>query len=730
MDVIIASLIALLMISLGLLVWTQDYRKMYSFLFFVLTIALSGWIVSSAITNHYFGESQSTINAISNRLAYLFGFLSVALGLLLTYVFPVKRSISRGRMALLLAASLVVGGMSLTSHVAGEVSVSEERLVFSSGMLLPLYASAFLGLIVLLVRNLTSSIKMAGKAVHAQARLLLIAFVTCALAGLTTNVLLPLLGMSVEQTTRFAPLSAIILVVIIAYAIVRHQLFDIRLAAVRGAAYVLSLATLAGVYYLLAYVVSNIFLGQDEGSKLILSPFSVLLALALAFLFQPVRVLFDRLTNRVFFRNTYNIDDFYATLSQILAGTNDLKSLLHQAALQIASTFKANQTFFIITPHEASRRILVGTRHHARLPSADLEHINQYVTRHGDDILTVELLPEHSSRRRILNSHGISLLMPLMKNGEILGYLALGEHRSKGYTRRDIRILGTVADELAVAIQNALSVQQVKDINASLEQRIEMATAELRTSNARLRRIDAAKDEFVSMASHQLRTPLTSIKGYLSMVLEGDVGKITPAQHKVLQEAFISSERMVHLIHDFLNVSRLQTGKFMLEKDSGDLMELVEEEVEALRSVAKARGITLVYQKARGKLPMDVDDTKLRQVLINYIDNALYYSPEGSEVIVKLKRLADRVEVTVTDAGIGVPMSEQAQLFSKFYRATNARKHRPDGTGVGLYLARKVITAHGGDVVFSSKEGKGSTFGFWLPLKHGADKLENKPRKK
>jgi len=714
---------ALLALFLGLVVLTQGARTRLTFRFFFFILSCSVWIVSNALFIMVEPEYRLPVGLLSYGAA---AFLAL-------YFYLFCRSLTDSNPSSKLEKSIIVIGAfnALVSMVPGVVGqeVTTNLAIVTNLQGLLLYAVVLLGLfgagLVVLVRNLVQSKNIRQKK---RIAVLITGLIVGIIFGVGCNLFLPLIGN--YSFVQLGPVGSLALVVASTYAIVRHQLFDIRQAAMRGAVYILSLMTLAGVYYLLAYVMSNIFLGQDGESKLILSPFSVLLALVLAFLFQPVKAIFDRLTSRVFFRNAYNTDDFYAALSQALAGTNDLRQLLQQATTQIAKTFKANQAFFIITPHDASRRILVGTKHHARLPAADLERINQHVAKHGDDVLTAELLPEHSSRRRILTSHGVSLLMPLMKNGEVLGYLALGEHQGKGYTRRDIKILGAVADELVVAIQNALSVQQVKDINASLEQRIGMATAELRTSNARLRRVDTAKDEFLSMASHQLRTPLTSIKGYLSMVLEGDVGKITPAQHKVLQEAFISSERMVHLIHDFLNVSRLQTGKFMLEKGTIDLAGLVEEEIEALRSVAKARGITLVYQKIRGRLPMNVDDTKLRQVLINYIDNALYYSPEGSDVIVSLKRIANRVEVTVTDAGIGVPKSEQAQLFEKFYRATNARKHRPDGTGVGLYLARKVITAHGGDVVFSSSEGKGSTFGFWLPLEHDADKLDDKPNKK
>src|SRR5690606_31430711 len=137
------------------------------------------------------------------------------------------------------------------------------------------------------------------------------------------------------------------------------------------------------------------------------------------------------------------------------------------------------------------------------------------------------------------------------------------EHMTGGYGKQDRAALNAIANELVIAVQNARSVQALRDLNANLEQRINDATKELRKNNTQLKQADEAKDEFVSMASHQLRTPLTSVKGYISMVLEGDAGAITPMQKKLLEEAFTSSERMVHLIGDFLNVSRLQTGKFV-----------------------------------------------------------------------------------------------------------------------------------------------------------------------
>jgi signal transduction histidine kinase len=218
------------------------------------------------------------------------------------------------------------------------------------------------------------------------------------------------------------------------------------------------------------------------------------------------------------------------------------------------------------------------------------------------------------------------------------------------------------------------------------------------------------------MASHQLRTPLTSVKGYVSMVLEGDAGKIEPKQRELLESAFTSSQRMVYLIADLLNVSRLKTGKFVIESKEVDLPEIVAGEVDQLKETAKNRKLKLVYERPKNFPTLMLDETKIRQVIMNFIDNAIYYTPAGGKIEVILEHNKHSVTYRVVDNGIGVPKEEQVKLFTKFFRAGNARKARPDGTGLGLFMAKKVVVAQGGAILFESNPGKGSTFGFTFPL--------------
>jgi signal transduction histidine kinase len=293
----------------------------------------------------------------------------------------------------------------------------------------------------------------------------------------------------------------------------------------------------------------------------------------------------------------------------------------------------------------------------------------------------------------------------LVARSKLVGIMAVGSGGTlEDFEAADIDLLQRLGEAVGIALDNKLLFEENQQV---LQQ--------LRKANSRLKELDATKDEFISMASHQLRTPLTTIKGYLSMVLEGDVGPVTKDERQMIQQAFDSSERMVFLIADLLNVSRLQSGKFVIDNKPTDLAEMVAGEVKQLQETAKNHHLSLTYEKPAGFPILNLDETKIRQVIMNFMDNAIYYTPAGGSIEVKVQATPDTVSYTVTDTGLGVPKAEQHHLFSKFYRAGNARKMRPDGTGLGLFMAKKVITAQGGAIIFQSDEGKGSTFGFSFP---------------
>lgn len=726
MDIFILALTCLINIALGLFVLFQNRGAWVNSTFGLLATSISVWVLSNYLTNYPLNGDIAAAD-IANRIAYLSALAVIFLAALFTYFYPVIRHTSKSEKIFLCSASIVVALLSVTTFVSGEVTYDTNgEIVYSIGQLLWVYVFYFLAAVGIVIRNLVFTKALLDKQKKRQARFVMLAISITAVLGLFMNVIIPVIA-DEWHTTRFGPLSTVLLVGAISYLIARHGLFDVKFAAVRTVAYVGSLATLSLVYWVLAYIFSVVVLRSQISDTVSASPANILIAIILAFLFQPTKALFDRWTDAIFYRDSYKTDEFFVRMSSILSSTTDLRGLLDHASAEIARTLKASQVFFLIYyKSDKIHHVSAGTPGHAHIPIHDTVMIDQLAAESQQRIIQIEMLEEYLPVFSLLHTHKIELVMPLRQEGKINGYVFLGEHLGSNYSNKDLSVLETIANELSIAIQNALSLQEVKDLNATLQQRINLATKELRSSNAQLVHVDEVKDEFISMASHQLRTPLTSIKGYLSMVLEGDVGEVAPKQRAMLQESFKSSERMVRLITDFLNVSRLQTGKFTIEKSLFDLDEITKQEVHNLSIIAKQRGQNLRFVSKGDPVAVMADESKIRQVIMNYIDNAIYYSKPHSTIVIKLTVDRGFAALTVVDSGIGVPYSEQRNLFNKFFRADNARKQRPDGTGIGLYLARRVIEAHGGSIIFSSKEGHGSTFGFKLHIdkEHSSDDVK------
>ena len=531
--------------------------------------------------------------------------------------------------------------------------------------------------------------------------------------GFVVDLSLPALGD--YRYVWVGPVAIILFLFAIMYSIVKYRLMDVKTAVARSVSYMLLLIALAVVYIISAYVISIVIFQRTLTIDSRLNFMNMVLAILLAFLYKPIKRFFNKLTDRVFYYGEYDADTFAREISKILTYTADLQLLTRRVGNYIASSLKAEKVAFCIPEKGIYGRT---GRRRLSVVEEDVRRIMDYYYKYCSfpEVILANQVKD-PELKKLLDIHRTKIVIPLLHQNQETGILFLGEHKSLGYSSRDIEMLESIAGELAVSIRNSLSMEEINELNKSLQRRIDEATKELRFSNRQLQRLDEAKNEFISMASHQLRTPLTSIKGYLDMMLEGDLGKISPTQRAVLREAFSSSERMVRLINDFLNVSRLQTGKFTIDKQSVDIAQILRDEVSLLKVVADQRSVEMVL-KIDKKIPsLAVDSEKIRQVMLNMIDNAIYYSNPHKKVVITLKSSGKMIEFSVKDSGIGVPKLEQANLFGKFFRGTNAKKRRPDGTGVGLFLAKKVILSHDGEMIFESEEGKGSTFGFRLPVR-------------
>jgi len=235
----------------------------------------------------------------------------------------------------------------------------------------------------------------------------------------------------------------------------------------------------------------------------------------------------------------------------------------------------------------------------------------------------------------------------------------------------------------------------------------------------RERMIDKMKTEFISIAAHQLRTPLSSIKWVIRMVLSGDAGELNEEQAELLNKGYKSNERMIGLVNDMLDVSRIEEGRFGYNFAVEDFTETLDTIMESLSGQIKEKNIKLDVNKPKTIPPVEMDKKKMSLVLQNLLENAVKYTPEYGRIKVALEPGNNFLRVRVKDNGVGIPKEDQGKLFSKFFRANNVIRMQTEGSGLGLFIVRNIIVKHGGDITFESEEGKGTEFIFTIPYSHG-----------
>lgn len=268
----------------------------------------------------------------------------------------------------------------------------------------------------------------------------------------------------------------------------------------------------------------------------------------------------------------------------------------------------------------------------------------------------------------------------------------------------------------ALVIRNAAQQIKARREKEELANQLAAQTEALANANERLKELDRAKTEFLSIASHQLRTPLAAIRGYASMIVEGDFGVPGKAMQEPLGRIVESGRLMANSIEDYLNVSRIEQGRMKYEMSDMDLAEVAKTVSAELTHDAERRGLTLSFATS-GPLPVYADLGKVKQVVSNLIDNAIKYTEKGS-IRVTTGSSGKTAWVQIVDTGVGIDPSEIAGLFEKFVRGRGAGKVNTSGTGLGLYVAKSIIEAQKGRIRIASEgKGKGSTFTVELPLK-------------
>lgn len=724
--------IGILELSLGVLALARNRRSATNLAFAGVVLFAFLWSVVNYLADHPIAPGLALF---WNRSAFAVAFLQGAFLFLFGSVFPYHfKRMERLSLAVLLPLGVLLAILTLaTGLIVARVEFLDWGTNVVPGAAYPSFI-AFMSLTVMgtLVALSVKYRRSRGIEKYQLLYLFIGFFVTAAIA-LTTNLFLPLI-VGDNASAKYGPLSMIFLIAFAVYAIVRHRLMDIRIAMrkafLHAAVSATMLAFILGAIFLVAR-----FLAKRIPDLTLVFTGSIAMAVALGFL-TPLTRFFERIANRYFFTSLYNYQATLEDLARGLTSVIEIRKVLDLIVETIMRTMGLDRAgVLLLSPEKNARRYVIakviGFNEQNGISLVRDNFLVQWLLRHRTPVVLEELgrLIEESGKagergkllRLKTNMTRIeaSLCLPLFSKDELIAIIVLGSKITKDpYTSEDLRLLETIANQAAVAVQNARLYEQVEEFSRTLQKKVREQTKDIAEKNARLETLLRMKSEFLSIASHQLRTPLTAIRGLLAMQAEGDFDKLPPEDLKRQQQNMLdSANRLSNIVNDLLDAMELEGGVPTLDLSPVDLAVLAREIGQELKPNYDRKGLTFAVRPPEPPLPpVSVDAKMFREALENLIDNAEKYTNKGG-VTVALSRRNGSAVIAVTDTGIGIPKTDMPRLFQKFSRGEKSSYQHTDGSGLGLFIAKSIIANHHGTISIDSPgEGKGTTVTVTVPI--------------
>jgi len=497
--------------------------------------------------------------------------------------------------------------------------------------------------------------------------------------------------------------------VLFGIAIVRYRMFDVSVAVKKAVVYGLAGAVITAVLAVATQAIERSFGLEGSSALWVIVPVGAIITLLLS----PLGHRLDDAIQQVMFSRRRGCYDTLLELSKEMSRILDLAALMDRLVTGLVRGIPA--THGVLLVHDGATDSFVPAREDSAVERpaapASIPGTSRLVEwlRRSDAVLVKEELklnPEiadyFESAEGEVDEIDASLIVPLKSEQKLMGILLLGEKLSgEVYDEQELALLSLLANQAAISLENARLYE------------------ELGASNTQLVQANRHKSQFLAAVSHELRTPLNSIIGFSKVLLNRVDGDLTDQQENYLRSIHTSSQHLLQLINSVLDISSIEAGKLELRREEFDLEELVEECLETSAPLARGKPIKLDKAVLLPLPRVSADRTKIRQVLLNLISNAVKFTPAG-RVTVGARAEADAVQVTVADTGVGIRKADLGRLFAPFERLENPMARGAAGTGLGLAISKMFVELHGGRMWVESREGAGSTFFFTLPLPRSA----------
>jgi len=498
-------------------------------------------------------------------------------------------------------------------------------------------------------------------------------------------------------------------VVLTYYAMTRHRLFDLRVMASRTFSIVLLSLLFSAIH------IGLFTLFQPELGNTLAILLSLLIIGFLFFGTQMSRTV-QTWIKHVVEQNKYDHHEVLRDAIKAISTKLDLDELLDFINNGMKKSLDAESVCIFLRTTGGQYTLRKGCdvdEGISRTGCLD-ENVVRWIERSRKMVIREELEaegPDEESRSvsSCLRENAVAVVIPLFYKEQLLGVAALGPKVSEEpYTKLDIDLLEALAIQAAMAIENALLYDK-------MEEMVRERTRELETAREIAEAANRAKSDFLSKMTHELRTPLNSILGFSEVMRDGTAGPLTPDQEAYLKDIWESGRHLLRIINNLLDVSKIEAGMMAIDLDDFDLKELLEGTLALFREKALRQQIALSAEIGADLAMITADKTKIKQVTLNLLANAMKFTPNGGRVGIRASGSSAGVQVDVWDTGIGIPAEDRGKLFRPFLQLDTSTTRKFEGTGLGLYLSRKLVGLHGGSIWVESTPGAGSRFSFTIP---------------
>jgi len=690
-------------IYLAWLVYLKSPNDLRNRLFFYTVLTFILW----AIVNYC--ENEKMISDYAWLILKLdFTIASFVVGFWLAFCYTLFKSkiLKRSFLYIFIISSLF-SLLSFTSLIIKNISFSNNGVNFNYGPLFYFYS------LYIVVYIILGSILLIFKFKHSEGReriqtlYILTGFtLTFLIIGLINLFLQNFLPVEIYRMQIF---SILFFIGFTSYAIIKHHLFDIRSIIQRGIIYSTVLSLLIGFYVILMLIIGSLFGRYANITAILSAGITALVGIAGA---SSLKRVFSKVTDKIFYKDKYDYTQAVYQLSEILNKNLDLEILIREMVKKLKSLLKSKEIRIILPEKnliydengqireikEKIPEVVFNLVKKSEEPILYRLNIPDYL----DEAINNKITEDYKTWKSIdyfFNKYKIELAAKIMLEEKLIGLILLGEKLSGDlYTSEDTNLLKTLSYQAAVALERARLFSEVKDYSLQLENKVEERTAEIKNLQ------EEQKKTMLEIA-HGLQTPLTILKGELSLLSKED------AENKKIDELQKSIDRISKFIYDMLKIARLENHEPVKKSEKINLSEILTELIESLEIITKEKGIKIKYEIDPNLYIMG-DKHEMEELIINLTSNSVKYIGDGTKKEINIKLAVEDAEIilSVEDTGIGIDEKHLPFLFNRFYRIEDSVQVDNRGTGLGLFICKKIVERHGGKIKVKSKVNQGSKF--------------------